>query len=108
MHERIQDGALTEVTLLVLLSLYEDNHGYGIMQFVKEQTSGRVNLGAGTLYGALNTLEKKEWIKAVEGQPTSRKKMYRITSTGKDMIRKERIRMQEVLTLMDEISKEDE
>jgi DNA-binding PadR family transcriptional regulator len=45
---------LTESMFYILLSLLQPNHGYGIMQQVEERTKGRVALGAGTLYGALN------------------------------------------------------
>lgn len=107
MHERIQEGALTEVTLFVLLALYHPNHGYGIMQFVKEMTNGRVVLGAGTLYGALTSLEKKGWIEAIKTQTEDRKKQYLITTLGKEMVQKEKKRLQEVITLLQLITKED-
>ena len=32
------------------------------MQFIEEKTNGRLVLGAGTLYGALKSLEEKGWI----------------------------------------------
>lgn len=108
MHERIQDGALTEVTLLVLLALYQPNHGYGIMQFVKQRTQGRVQLGPGTLYGALNTLEKKQWIKEVQHTESTRKKQYHITEVGKAMVKQEKHRLQEALALLEEITKEEQ
>ena len=63
MKDYVQGGTLTEVTDLILLSLYEPRHGYAIIQFVEEVTNGRVLLGAGTLYGALSSLEQKGWIK---------------------------------------------
>ena len=56
MRDSVKGGALTEVTFFILLSLYEPNHGYGIMKFVEEKTQGRLVLGAGTLYGAINAL----------------------------------------------------
>jgi DNA-binding PadR family transcriptional regulator len=59
MKDYVQGGTLTEVTDLILLSLYEPRHGYAIIQFVEEVTNGRVLLGAGTLYGALSSLEQK-------------------------------------------------
>lgn len=62
MRDNVKGGALTEVTFYILLSLYEPKHGYGIMQFVADKTGGRLLLGAGTLYGALNALQKKGWI----------------------------------------------
>lgn len=104
MHERIQDGALTEVTLLVLLAVYEPNHGYGIMQYVSEKTNGRVQLGAGTLYGAINTLTKKGWITPVN-TTDDRKKQVQITETGRRMVQKEYVRLQEMMELI--TSKED-
>lgn len=107
MHERVQDGALTEVTLFVLLALYQPNHGYGIMQFVKQKTKGRVMLGAGTLYGALNTLEKKKWIEAIREQGEGRKKQYQITVLGKQMVLQEEKRLHEAMDLIHRIQKED-
>ena len=62
MRDNVKGGALTEVTFFILLSLYTPRHGYAIMQFVEEKTQGRLALGAGTLYGALTSLQKKGWI----------------------------------------------
>ena len=56
MNEHI---ALTEAFYYILLSLYQPLHGYGIMQKAEEFSGGRVRLAAGTLYGALNTLQDK-------------------------------------------------
>ena len=57
MRDNAKSGALTEVTFYILLSLYTPKHGYAVMQFVEEKTGGRLSLGAGTLYGALNLME---------------------------------------------------
>ena len=62
MRDNVKGGALTEVTFYILLSVYSPRHGYTIMQFIEEQTDGRLSLGAGTLYGALNSLLEKGWI----------------------------------------------
>lgn len=62
MRDNVKGGALTEVTFYILLSLFTPKHGYAVMQFIEAQTNGRLILGAGTLYGALNTLEEKGWI----------------------------------------------
>lgn len=78
-----QQGALTEAVFYILLSLYNPMHGYGIMQNVSELSGGRVNLGAGTLYGAINTLLGKGWIVPYESKASSRKKEYVITAQGK-------------------------
>ena len=62
MRDNAKGGALTEVTFYILLSLYTPKHGYAVMQFIEEKTYGRLSLGAGTLYGALNSLQDKKWI----------------------------------------------
>lgn len=63
MRDNAKGGALTEVTFYILLSLFTPKHGYAIMQFVEEKTAGRLTLGAGTLYGAMTSLEEKGWIR---------------------------------------------
>ena len=59
MRDNVKGGALTEVTFYILLSLYMPKHGYAVMQFIEEKTNGRLSLGAGTLYGALNSLQER-------------------------------------------------
>lgn len=96
MRDNVKGGALTEVTFYILLSLYEPKHGYAVMQFVEETTNGRLILGAGSLYGALTTLEEKGWIEP-HGNTRGRKKEYRITSLGKEICEKELERLQELI-----------
>jgi len=92
MRDNVKGGALTEVTFFILLALYEPKHGYGIMQFVENETQGRLNLGAGSLYGAINTLQEKGWIRPVN-DGSERKKEYMITETGKEIAKTELIRL---------------
>ena len=82
MRDNMKGGALTEVTFYILLSLYAPKHGYAVMQFIEEKTGGRLSLGAGTLYGALNSLQEKEWIKPC-GDCEGRKKRIHHYLTGK-------------------------
>lgn len=88
-------GALTEVSLCILLSLYQPRHGYAIMQHLHEKSNGRLLLGAGTLYGALTTLEKKKWIRVVASD--ERKKCYQITDLGRSVVRSEKQRLESLL-----------
>ena len=88
-------GALTEAVFYILLALDEPLHGYGIMQFVKDISCGRVELGPGTLYGALNTMVEKRWIEYLPSE--DRKKEYQITSLGQQALRGEMERLQELL-----------
>lgn len=92
MRDHIKGGALTEVSFFILLSLYTPRHGYGIMQFIESRTNGRLALGAGTLYGALNSMAEKEWI-ALGGHETGRKKEYLITEKGRAVAEQELCRL---------------
>ena len=96
MRDNVKGGALTEVTFYILLSLYTPKHGYAVMQFIEEKTGGRLSLGAGTLYGALNSLQEKEWIKPC-GDCEGRKKEYISTSLGKEVAEKELVRLEELV-----------
>ncbi len=97
--------ALTETTYYILLSLYQPLHGYGIMQRAAELSGGRVRLAAGTLYGALNALVEKGWIMLlpVEG----RKKEYRLTPRGLEVLQKELARLRELVAAGDLVLKEE-
>lgn len=89
--------ALTEAVYYILLSLFEPMHGYGIMQNVAALSDGRVNLAAGTLYGAIGVLLERGWISAVPGERNSRKKDYVITRQGKAAVQTELVRLRELV-----------
>lgn len=97
MPESNERGALTEAVYYILLALYTPMHGYGIMQFVKELSNERVNLGPGTLYGAINTMLSKNWIKALSDSSDSRKKEYVITEAGREIVLQEIKRLEELI-----------
>ena len=89
---------LTEALFYILLAVRKPNHGYGITQEVEELTNGRVTLGPGTLYGAIQSLVKKDWIAIYSEDTESRKKKeYLITETGKTVFEAERNRLSELL-----------
>lgn len=93
----MQNQALTEAVFYILLSLTEPLHGYGIMQNTQFLSNGRVNLAAGTLYGAITNLIEKGWIRALPGEKDSRKKEYIITNLGKEVLLGEIKRLEELL-----------
>ena len=97
MPESFERGALTEAVYYILLSVHKPMHGYGIMQNIEELTKGRVILGAGTLYGALNTLSERQWIVMHGEEQNKRKKEYLITELGKRVFAAELDRLQELL-----------
>ncbi|MNC23585.1 Transcriptional regulator PadR-like family protein [compost metagenome] len=98
MPENKEYGALTEGVYYILLSLFTPMHGYGIMQNVKQLSNQRVELGAGTLYGALGTLVERGWIEPLQGIQDSRKKEYRITHEGILAVQTELTRLDELLS----------
>ncbi|MCR5557146.1 MAG: PadR family transcriptional regulator [Butyrivibrio sp.] len=95
---KVVETPLTEAFYYILLALRKPNHGYGIIQEVLELTGGRVELGAGTLYGALQTLEKRAWIEIYSADLSSRKKKeYIITDLGREAFNKELERLKELV-----------
>ncbi len=93
----MENIALTEATYYILLSLYSPQHGYGIMQQTEQLSQGRVHLAAGTLYGALGTLCDKGWICPVPGGDTGRRKEYRLTDKGLEVLKKELDRLRRLV-----------
>lgn len=89
---------LTESLFYILLAVRKPNHGYGIIQEVSALTGGRVVLGAGTLYGAIQALVKKQWIAIYSEDTDSRKKKeYLITKAGAEAFFVEKARLEELL-----------
>lgn len=89
---------LTEALFYILLAVRKPNHGYGIIQEIEELTKGRVILGPGTLYGAIQSLVKKGWIDIYSEDKESRKKKeYLITDEGKKAFEEELKRLEELV-----------
>lgn len=99
--------ALTESTYYILLSLYHPQHGYGIMQQTEQLSGGRVHLAAGTLYGALNSLCEKGWIRQLPVERRSRKKEYQLTAEGLAVLKHELARLQQLVANGESILKEE-
>ena len=79
---------LTPIGFEVLLSLAcEPLHGYGIKLAIEERTAGEVSLGSGTLYQAIQRLERDGLIAESEGsaalQDARRGRTYRIEPLGR-------------------------
>lgn len=93
-----RDIPLTESVFYILLATHCPIHGYGITQKTSAMTHERVQLGPGTLYAALQTLQDKGWIAVYSRETASRRKtQYVITARGQDVLRQELDRMQEAL-----------
>lgn len=100
---------MTESTYYILLSLYQPQHGYGIMQQTERLSGGRVRLAAGTLYGALSALCERGWIIPMHAAEESRKKEYRLTEAGLAALRGELCRLRQLVangeTILEEEAK---
>jgi DNA-binding PadR family transcriptional regulator len=74
-------GAMKDVRLFVLVSLSDGpKHGYSVQRDIEAFAGAR--LGPGTLYGAINTLERDGLIEAMPA--VDRRRPYRLTSSGRD------------------------
>ena len=100
-----EDAPLTEAVYYILLALEQPRHGYAIMQYITEISHERINMGPGTLYGALKSLLEKEWIALIDAEVGSRKKEYILTGLGREVIDTEMIRLEELLTNGEKIMK---
>jgi DNA-binding PadR family transcriptional regulator len=92
---------MSETMLYILFSLREERHGYGVVQYVKEKTKGRIVLGAGTIYQSIGKLEKEGLIVAT--QEIERKKMYLITDIGKQILSEEAARIKEIYDNLEDL-----
>ena len=89
---------LSETMHYILLALRSPLHGYAIMQRVEEMSDGNVHIAAGTMYGAIENLLKHHWIEQVPTED-SRRKTYRITAEGLDILEEEQKRIARILSL---------
>ncbi|HTP86831.1 MAG TPA: PadR family transcriptional regulator [Bryobacteraceae bacterium] len=78
---------LNEGAYLIMASLAEPCHGYGIMQEVAALDAGGLKLGPGTLYTALGKLTDQGLIRPMEASGEGdRRKLYRLTPLGLEVL----------------------
>jgi DNA-binding PadR family transcriptional regulator len=87
----------------IMLSLAgEEQHGYGIMQEVLQRTTGKVRLWPATLYGSIKRLIEAGLIEESTARPApefddARRRYYRLTPLGRDVLNAECERLQELV-----------
>jgi DNA-binding PadR family transcriptional regulator len=86
-HDYYEQGQLTDVAYLVLVSLTSPCHGYLIMSKIEEMTEGRASIGPASLYTTLKKLCQAGFIRLLED--VDNKKIYCITSDGIETLRVE-------------------
>lgn len=84
----------------ILLALLDgDSHGYAVLKQVELDTEGEVRLGASTLYAAIRRLLEAGLIDELDERPTpelddARRRYYRITGYGREVLRLEALRLE--------------
>ena len=82
---------LTPIAFEVLLSLMDGpQHGYGIKLDIEARTEGEMSLGSGTLYQAIQRLERDGYIAAVrtrERADPRRGRSYHLQPGGRAAVR---------------------
>jgi len=85
---------MNDPNLLILASLADgDKHGYAIMADIKAFAD--VELGPGTLYGAITRLEERGFIRPVGTD--DRRQPYRLTADGRRYLEEELAVLQSVV-----------
>jgi DNA-binding PadR family transcriptional regulator len=85
---------MNDPNLLILASLADgDKHGYVIMADIKAFAD--VELGPGTLYGAITRLEERGFIRPVATD--DRRQPYRLTAAGRRFLEEELAGLQSVV-----------
>lgn len=92
---------MTETGFYILLCLQEPNHGYGIIQKVKEMTKGEIVLAPGTMYGSLSKMEKDGLICFIREE--DKRKIYSITVLGREVLNIEMKRIERLYANMKEM-----
>jgi DNA-binding PadR family transcriptional regulator len=94
---------LREPTVYILSALARGPlHGYGIIKAVEELSGGRLTLRAGTLYEALDRLEKDGTVafdrEETAGGPPRR--YLRLTDAGRALLASEAARLEETASVV--------
>src|SRR5262249_35639181 len=84
--------------LLILQTLqWGPRHGYGISQAIRVTSSDVLQVDTGSLYPALQRLERQKWISSQweVSEHKQRIKVYRLTASGKKQLASQRSRWEQ-------------
>jgi DNA-binding PadR family transcriptional regulator len=111
--ETVDDGAQALLPLPppifhMLLALCQgERHGYALKREILRRTDGRLNLGAGALYGSIARMVERGLVEESEARPDlhlddERRRYYRITSLGRRVAQAEALRMRDLVQLAED------
>jgi PadR family transcriptional regulator PadR len=93
---------------LLILSLVQDQarHGYDIAKLIELRSQGALTFHAASLYPLLYRLEKRKWIEGrwVEKPDTRRRRLYRITPTGRKVLAEQQNRWKAFVLAMNRVT----
>jgi DNA-binding PadR family transcriptional regulator len=101
----VRAAAVSPAEFHILLALADDDrHGYAIMQQVAADSDGAIQLGPGTLYGAIKRLLEYGYIREVESRvdpalDDARRRYYRLTAAGRTAAAAEARRLADLVSL---------
>lgn len=93
---------LTPQMFYILVVLYRPMHGYEIMNEIAMITNDEIKVGAGTLYTLLSRFLSDGYIELVD--EIDRKKIYQITSFGKEKLQEEKRRIELQIRILNDQS----
>jgi DNA-binding PadR family transcriptional regulator len=101
----VRAAAVSPAEFHILLALADqDRHGYAIMQQVAAESDGAIQLGPGTLYGAIKRLLEYGYIREVDSRvdpalEDARRRYYRLTPAGRAAATAEARRLADLVSL---------
>jgi DNA-binding PadR family transcriptional regulator len=96
---------LSSVQFEILVCLADgERHGYAIKREIADRTGGRMELGPGSLYGAIKKLTGDGLIEESEHRPEAhlddeRRRYYRLTPEGRAVLKAEAARLRSLVEL---------
>src|SRR5256885_10202198 len=91
------------VDVLILKTLtWKPLHGYGISEFIRQQTNGDLAVEDAALYQALHRIERKGLVDSEWGVSGSnrRARIYSITPEGRKQLRSEVVELRKYMTAL--------
>ena len=102
-HHDLKKGS-TELLILALLEA-RPRHGYEIGKLIEARSGGRLTFRIGSLYPVLVRLEDRGFIsgKWMEKAGERRRRFYRLTAAGRDVLERQRSAWEEFSSAVNQI-----
>ncbi len=104
LNQELKKGS-AELLLLSLLE-HEPRHGYELAKQIEQLSEGVLSFYPASLYPTLYRLEKRGWIKGrwVEEPGQRRRRFYRLTEKGADVLASQRATWEKFAAAVDRIA----